>query len=52
MEVCVVIPKRIQKQAVEQLYINYIGIEKTRLLACKSIYWTGMNSDIEKKKNI
>ena len=24
-----------------------MGIEETRLLACKSIYWIGINADIE-----
>ena len=32
----------------EQLHMNHIGMEKTELLACKSIYWSGINNNIEK----
>ena len=44
----VVIPDTLQKQALEQLYINNMAIEKTALLAheSESIYWPGINSDI------
>ena len=34
-------------QLLNQLHSNHMGIEKTRLLACKSIYWIGINADIE-----
>ena len=34
----IVIPNTLQKQALEQLHINHMGKEKTKLLACKSIY--------------
>ena len=37
----------LQKQALEQLHINYMQIDKTKLLACESLYWIGMNMDIE-----
>ena len=37
----------ITKQAHQQLYINHMGIEKTKLVACDSIHWIGMNVDIE-----
>ena len=43
----VVIPETLQRQALEQLHVNHMGMEKTNLLACESIYRTGMNSDIE-----
>ena len=43
----VVIPQTLQRQALQQLPLNHIGIEKAKLLACKSIYRTGMNKDIE-----
>ena len=45
---CVVIPERLQKQALEQLHINHMGIEIAKCLTYESIYWKGMNSDIEK----
>ena len=35
---CIVIPNALQKQALEQPHINHMGIDKTKLLACKSIY--------------
>ena len=49
---CVVIPETLQKQALEQLHINHMGTGKKQLLACKSIYWTGMTNDIENHKKI
>ena len=36
---CIVIPEVLQQQALKLLYINHMGIGKTKLLACKSIYW-------------
>ena len=36
-----------KKQALEQLHVNHIGIEKAELLACESIPCTGMNNDTE-----
>ena len=34
-------------QSNKQLYLNYIGVEKTRLLAHEYIYWINMNAEIE-----
>ena len=45
---CIVIPSTLQKQALELLYINHMGIDKRKVLACKSIYWPGINSNMEK----
>ena len=42
------IPDTLQKQALEDLHINHMGIEKTKLLASESIYWMGSTSEIEK----
>ena len=44
---CVNIPETLKTQALEQFHINHMGIEKTKLLACKSIYWVNINNDIE-----
>ena len=44
----VVIPDRLQKQALVQLHINHMGIEKRTLLAGRSIYLTGMSNDVGK----
>ena len=35
----VVIPEVLKLQVVDQLHINHMGIEKTKLPACESIYW-------------
>ena len=42
----IVIPESLQRQALDKLYVNHIGIDKTKLLACKLIYWPDMNNDI------
>ena len=34
-------------KALEQLYLNHMGIKKTRLLAYKAIYRVSMNANIE-----
>ena len=44
----VVIPESFQKQALDQLHLNHMGIEKTKPLAYESIYWININDDIEK----
>ena len=40
------IPAVLQK-ALKHLHLNYMRIEKTRLLAHKSLYWIYLNADIE-----
>ena len=42
----VVIPEALEQQALDQLHVNHIGIEK-KLLGCKSIYWANINNDIK-----
>ena len=37
----------LQNKVLNQLHINYMGIRKTRLLACKPIYWVNMTTNIE-----
>ena len=44
----IVIPNVLQKQALEQLHINHMGMDKTKILVCESVYWPGVNSSIEK----
>ena len=41
------IPAALQEKALKKLYLNHTGIEKTRMLACKPIYWANMNAYIE-----
>ena len=44
---CIIIPKALKQQAMDQLHISHMGIEK-KLLACESIYWVNVNNDIER----
>ena len=43
----IIIPKVLKQQALDQLHVNHMGIKKTKLLACKSIYWVNISNDIE-----
>ena len=43
----VIVPEMLKTQALEQLHINHMGIEKTKLLTHDSIYWVNINDDIE-----
>ena len=47
----VVILEVLKTQALDQLHINHMGIEETKVLACESIYWVNINDDIEKHIN-
>ena len=44
----IIVPQELKQQVLDQLHINHMGIEKTKLLACKSVYWVNINNDIEK----
>ena len=48
----IVIPEVLKPQSLDQLHINHMGIEKTKLLVCESIYWAYINNDIENYINI
>ena len=41
----IIIPATLQKEP-EQWHVHEMGIEKTRLLACESVYWINVNGDI------
>ena len=41
----VIIPFQLQKQILQQLHNNHVGIEKMRLPVCKSIYCLNRNTD-------
>ena len=43
----IVISQVLKPRILDQLHINHMGIKKSKLLACKSIYWTNINNDIE-----
>ena len=44
---CIIIPEVLKQKALDQIYVNHMGIEKTKLLAHDSIYWVNINNDIE-----
>ena len=44
----IVIPGPLQKQILEQLHSNHIGIEETWLLIIESVYWINMNATLIK----
>ena len=44
---CIIIPTNLRHQILEQLHTNHMGIEKTKLLACESVYWPCINADID-----
>ena len=43
----IIIPEILKAQVLEQLHINCMGIKKTKLLVCESIYWANINDNIE-----
>ena len=43
----IIIPAALQDKALKQLHLKHVGIVKTGLLACESIYWINKNADIE-----
>ena len=44
----VIIPSGLKQQVLDQLHLNHMGIKKPKLLACESVYWVNINTDIEK----
>ena len=44
----IIIPEVLNLQALPQLNIKHMGIEKTKLLVWESIYWPNISNDIEK----
>ena len=44
----IIIPTSLKQWVLDQLYSNHMGIEKTKLLAHESVYWSDINVDMEK----
>ena len=44
---CIIIHEGLKQQALDQLHVNHMGIEKTKLLTCESAYWVNISNDIE-----
>ena len=42
-----IIPTSLKQQVLEQLHTNHMGIDKTKLLTCESVYWSDINADIK-----
>ena len=45
---CIIIPAELKQQVLDQLHLNHMGIEKTKLLMHESVYWVNINTDIKK----
>ena len=45
---CIIIPNSLRQKVLNQLHTNHMGIEKTKLLAHKCVYWYSINADIKK----
>ena len=43
----IVIPYSLRQHVLAQLHTSNMGTEKTRLLACDSVFWSNINADIE-----
>ena len=43
----IAIPTSLQQRRLEQLHINYMGIERAKLLAKESMYLVNINADIK-----
>ena len=43
----IIIPSSLQKRALDQLDVNHMGIEQTRLLAHESMYWINIDTYVE-----
>ena len=35
----IMVPQDLKQQVLDQLHLNHMGIEKTKLLTCESVYW-------------
>ena len=44
---CIVIPCSLRQQVLAQLHTSHMGMEKTKLLACDSVFWSNINADIK-----
>ena len=42
-----IIPKQLQQEVLNQIHYAHLGIEKCKLKARNSVFWRGINSDIE-----
>ena len=45
----IIIPESLQDEALKQLHLNYMGIEKTRMLTFEATYLVNINIDREEQ---
>ena len=45
---CIIMPAFLKQQVLDQLHLNLMGIKKTKLLTCESVYRVDINTDIDK----
>ena len=44
---CIIVPQELKQQVLDQLHLNHMSVEKTKLLVCELVYWVNINSNIE-----
>ena len=44
----IVIPNSLKQQVLDWFHTNHMGIEKPKVLAHESVYWSNINADIKK----
>ena len=44
----VVVPEKLRHKVLNTIHLSHMGIEKTKLRARTSVYWPGVNNEIEK----
>lgn len=47
----IVIPKKLRKEILNNLHIGHMGIEKCKLRARDSVFWPGLNNDLQNMIN-
>ena len=48
----IIIPDSLKQQVLTQLCTNHMGIEKTKVLACESVFWHNINANMEAYINV
>lgn len=43
----IIIPAHIRKEILEKIHQRHVGLNKSKLRARRSVFWSGINSDIE-----
>ena len=48
----IIVPQEMKQQVLDELHVNHMGMEKTKLLLCKSVYWVNINNDRKSCKKL